>query len=104
MEDKEGEYIYEKKEINGKEKIVNRYKVGKPLGKGSFGKVYEFESEDDGVIYAGKIIDKKIFKEKNDERDEIIRIQKNKQNIQAETKIQQELKSSRILKVNPYII
>ena len=102
MEDKEGEYIYEKKEINGKEKVVDRYKIGKPLGKGSFGKVYEFESENDGVIYAGKIIDKNIFKEKNDKRDEFIRIQKNKQNIQAETKIQKELKSPRILKVKTF--
>ena len=94
--------IIEKKEINGKEKIIDRYYVGGFIGKGGFGKVYEFKSENDGIIYAGKIIDKDIFKEKSDNEKEIINVQKNKQNIQAETKIQQDLKSPRIVKVKTF--
>lgn len=107
MESYDSEYIkdqviIEKKEINGIEKIVDRYYVGKFLGKGAFGRVYEFKSENDDIIYAGKMINKEIFEEKNDEEREIIKVQKNKENIQRETKIQQELKSPRILKVKTF--
>ena len=101
-EDLKNKVIIEKKEINGKENIIDRYYVGAFIGKGGFGKVYEFKSENDGIIYAGKIIDKDIFKEKSDNEKEIINVQKNKQNIQAETKIQQELKSPRIVKVKTF--
>jgi len=42
-----------------------RYRLGKFLGKGSFGTVFELQSQDSGVVYAGKCIWKKHLKGKS---------------------------------------
>ena len=84
------EIILETKIINEKVAIINKYFKGKFLGGGAYGKCYEFESENDGFVYAGKIIDKTKFLENT---------QKNFENIQSETRIQQSLNYSKVVKV-----
>ena len=87
------EEILETKIVNEKEVIINKYYKGDILGEGNFGECYVFESEDDNMTYAGKIIDKNKFTNN---------IQKSIENIQLETKIQQSLNNPKVVKVKTF--
>ena len=97
------EIIIEKKTDDEKEVIIDKYHKGKFLGKGGFAECYEFKSESDGIIYAGKMVDKKKFKIKKDQREtEIMRIQKDAEYLKREIRIQQNLNYSKIVKVKSF--
>ena len=99
----EEDIIIEKKLNDRSQTIIDKYHKGKLLGKGGFGQCYEFKSENDGIIYAGKIIDKKKFKEKKGEKEsEILRVQRNKEYLQREIDYQKNLNYPKIVKVKSY--
>ena len=92
--------IIEKKIVGKKEVTIDKYHKGALLGKGGFGLCYEFRSENDEIIYAGKILDKTKFKEKRNQKE--TEIQKHKENIQNEIEYQRNLKHPKIVKVISY--
>ena len=57
---KEENIIYQKEKKTDEEVIIKTYYKGKLLGKGGFGQCFEFEDKDDHLIYAGKIVGKKL--------------------------------------------
>ena len=77
----EEDIIIEKKLDDKNEVIIDKYHKGKLLGKGGFAECYEFTSENDGIIYAGKIIDKTKFKRKENKETNFQFFQKEKKNI-----------------------
>ena len=87
------EEILVSKIVNEKEVIINKYYKGDILGEGNFGECYVFESEDDNMTYAGKIIGENKFTNN---------IQKSIENIQLETKIQQSLNNPKVVKVKTF--
>ena len=103
MKEKEvREIIEETKLIENKLIKIDEYYKGKLLGKGGFAKCYEFESKEDGKIYAGKIISKNMFNEKTENEKDVIRAQRNKEGIQKETETQKSLKHPKIVKVKTF--